>query len=151
MHENSKVDESFLLLYDYQRKFINGLLKHVPSGIVASPSSTRSVPIHAPKSLVGKVSRQGPFLLQPAPSDLEQSPGGDATDITYLTLGSAFADNNEDIEASLASERLGVILVAYQDGRVDVCLDVEKVEARWDIRKVSASNIRSEGDTDRLR
>ena len=96
---------------------------------------SRFVSIHSPKSFPGKPSRQGPFLLQPAPPDLEGSPGGDATDIAYLTLGSAFTDTDdgEDTEASsLSSERLGVLLVAYQDGRVDVYLDLEKVEAKWD-------------------
>jgi nucleoporin NUP82 len=28
------------------------------------------------------------------------------------------------------------VLIAYQDGRVDVCLDVEKVEARWETKAV---------------
>lgn len=110
-------------------------MKHAPSDMISSPSSTRLVPVHAPRTLVGKVSRQGPFLLQPAPLDLKDSPGGDATDIAYLTLGSAFAD--DDDEASVSSERLGVVVIGYQDGRVDVCLDVEKIEARWDVRRVS--------------
>jgi nucleoporin NUP82 len=38
-------------------------------------------------------------------------------------------------------ERLGAVLIAYQDGRVDVCLDVEKVEARWNIKQVSTDHI----------
>jgi nucleoporin NUP82 len=29
-----------------------------------------------------------------------------------------------------------VILVAFQDGKVDLCLDVEKVEARWELKQV---------------
>jgi nucleoporin NUP82 len=27
-------------------------------------------------------------------------------------------------------------MVAYQDGKVDVCLDVDKVEARWENQQV---------------
>ncbi|KAI5119910.1 hypothetical protein M0805_003714 [Coniferiporia weirii] len=139
---NEAVDESFSTLYDYQRKFVNGLLKQLPPGTPFS-STSRAAPIHTPKSFAGKATRQGPFLLQPAPSELQNSPGGDATDIVYLTLGSAFADeDDEDPDASsLSNERLGVLLVAFQDGRVDVCLDLEKVEARWDAKKPSSSDL----------
>lgn len=136
---NGTVDESFSTLYDYQRKYVNSLLKQLPPGS-PSPSTSRSVSIHAPKYFPGKPTRQGPFLLQPAPPELQSSPGGDATDIAYLTLGSAFTDSDEreDTEVSLlSSERLGVLLVAFQDGRVDVYLDLEKVEAKWDTKKAS--------------
>ena len=97
--ENSKMDKYFLLPYDYQCKFINVLLKHAPPDLVVSPSSMRVVPVHAPRTLVGKVSQQGPFILQPAPVELKDSSGGDATDIAYLTLGSAFVGDNEDLLA----------------------------------------------------
>ncbi|KAH8118607.1 hypothetical protein DFH11DRAFT_1568326 [Phellopilus nigrolimitatus] len=138
---NEVVDESFSTLYDYQRKFVNGLLKQLPDG-VPFPSSSRSISIHAPKSFGGKAARQGPFLLQPSPPELEGSPSGDATDIVYLTLGSAFMDDEADSEvSSLASERLGVLLIAFQDGRVDVCLDLEKVEARWDSKQPSPGGL----------
>jgi hypothetical protein len=56
---------------------------------------------------------------------------GDATDIVYLAFGA------DDEESEGETERLGVILVAYQDGRVDVCLDVDKAEARWETKSVS--------------
>lgn len=131
------MDDSFSTLYDYQRKYVNGLLKQLPPG-APFPSASHSVSIHAPRAFPGKPSRQGPFLLQPAPPELKGSPGGDATDIAYLTLGSAFTDldDDDDSEASsLASERLGALLVAFQDGRVDVHLDLEKVEATWETSK----------------
>lgn len=57
--------------------------------------------------------------------------GGDATDIVYLAFGS----DEEDVGEG-ETERLGVVLIAYQDGRIDVCLDVEKVEARWESKAV---------------
>lgn len=132
------MDDSFQACYDYQRKFINGLLKQVPIA-QSFPSSAIRVSLRCSKTLLGKPLRQGPFLLQPAPTDLANSPGGNATDITYVTLGSAFEDTDDDeSEAStLASERLGILLVAFQDGRVDVMLDLEKAEARWEVKKVS--------------
>lgn len=74
--------------------------------------------------------RQGPFLLQPSPLTIESSEGGDATDIVYTVLG------NEDDEGG-GTENLGIVMIAYQDGKIDVCLDVDKVEARWEKKTVS--------------
>jgi nucleoporin NUP82 len=76
--------------------------------------------------------RQGPFLLQPAPLTLDGSEDGDATDILYLSF-----DHDDETDDDGETERLGVVLMVTQDGRVDVCLDVDKVEARWEIRQVS--------------
>ena len=64
---------------------------------------------------------------------LEGSEGGDATDIVYL----AFEAEDDDSEVNVRdTEHLGIVLVSYQDGKVDLFLDVEKVEARWDTHKV---------------
>ncbi|KAF7301405.1 hypothetical protein MIND_00705700 [Mycena indigotica] len=117
------------VLYDYQRKYISALIKQLPPGTVF-PATSRSVSMHPPTTLKAKVARQGPFLLQPAPRSIAGSEGGDATDMIYLAFGS-----NEQPEADSEggeTGHLGVVLVAYQDGKVDLCLDVEKVEARWD-------------------
>lgn len=76
--------------------------------------------------------------MQPSPRSLEGSDGGDATDITYLTFG---PDEEEDVDGEAEgaeTEHLGVVTIAYQDGRVDVCLDVEKVEARWESKQASS-------------
>ena len=64
---------------------------------------------------------------------IDGSEGGDATDITYVAFGS---DVEEGVEGE--TERLGLVLAAFQDGRVDVYLDVEKVEARWAHKDVGA-------------
>jgi nucleoporin NUP82 len=76
--------------------------------------------------------RQGPFLLQPAPITLDGSEGGDVTDILYLSF-----DKDDENDDDGETERLGVVLIVTQDGKVDVCLDVDKVEARWENRQVS--------------
>jgi nucleoporin NUP82 len=55
----------------------------------------------------------------------------DATDIVYLAFGT------DDDDSFGETNRLGVVLIAYQDGRVDVCLDVEKIDARWETKLVS--------------
>ena len=62
---------------------------------------------------------------------VQGSESGDATDIIYTVLGSA-----EDDECDGETEKLGIVMIAYQDGKVDVCLDVDKVEARWEKKTV---------------
>lgn len=74
-------------------------------------------------------------MIQPAPAELDGVADGEATDIAYISTGGSFTDDEE--EEMSVRERLGILLVAYQDGRVDVCLDVEKVEARWEGDRVS--------------
>ena len=76
--------------------------------------------------------RQGPFLLQPAPLTLDGSEDEDATDILYLSF-----DHDDETDDDGETERLGVVLMVTKDGKVDVCLDVDKVEARWETRQVS--------------
>ena len=119
-------------MYDHQHKYVTALLKQLPPG-TTFPSKPRTILMHPPTTMRTQPVRQGPFLLQPAPLMLKDSEGGDATDIVYLAFGT---DNNENAEGE--TERLGVVLVAFQDGKVDVFLDVEKVEARWE-RKVGYS------------
>lgn len=67
---------------------------------------------------------------------IEGSEGGDATDITYLAFGTG-PDRDHSEDDGNDTEHLGVLLVSYQDGKVDLFLDVEKVEARWDLKHVS--------------
>ena len=89
--------------------------------------------MHPPTTMKPLPLRQGPFLLQPAPRTLADSEGGDATDIAYLAFGTESYDRDNEVSDP---EHLGVILVSYQDGRVDLFLDVEKVEARWETKQV---------------
>lgn len=84
-------------------------------------------------TIKARPSRQGPFLLQPAPKNIPQCEGGDACDIIYFS--GTFGE---------AQDELGIACVTYTDGRVDVLIDVEKVEARWDTRHVNAVSFPSE-------
>ncbi|KAF8914080.1 hypothetical protein CPB84DRAFT_1832863 [Gymnopilus junonius] len=105
--ETSPNSKLLSAIYDYQHKY--------------------SIPMHPPTTIKAPPLRQGPFLLQPSPRLLEGSEGGDATDITYLSFGTDdSADDTKD------PEHLGVVLVAYQDGK--------KVEARWNIKNEDASS-----------
>jgi nucleoporin NUP82 len=119
------------MLYDVQHKYVSALLKQLPPGSVV-PGLSRSVLVHPPSVVKAELARQGPFLLQPSPCMLDGSEGGDATDIIYRTFGL----NHDELEREGDPMHLGAVLVAYQDGRVDVCLDLEKVEARWENRQV---------------
>ncbi|KDR83564.1 hypothetical protein GALMADRAFT_219385 [Galerina marginata CBS 339.88] len=120
-------------IYDYQHKYITALVKQLPPGTVF-PATSKAVLMHPPTTIKSPPLRQGPFLLQPSPRILEGSEGGDATDITYLAFGTDEDDPDDDARDT---EHLGVMLVSYQDGKVDLFLDVEKVEARWDTKQVS--------------
>ncbi|KAI0775977.1 hypothetical protein BD413DRAFT_649007 [Trametes elegans] len=122
-------------LYDYQRKYVNALLKQLPPG-TAWPATTRLVPMRPPTTIKNKPARQGPFLLQPSPRNLPGSEGGDATDIVYLSFGEDAAEESEG-----ETEGLGLVLVSFQDGKVDLYLDVEKVEARWETKQLQSDEL----------
>ena len=127
----SSQSQSLSTTYSYQHKYISALLKQLPPGTVF-PATSRPVLLHPPTTVKSPPLRQGPFLLQPAPLILDGSEGGDATDILYLAF-----DKDDETDDDGETERLGVVLVVAQDGKVDVCLDVDKVEARWENRQVS--------------
>ncbi|GJJ07282.1 hypothetical protein Clacol_001482 [Clathrus columnatus] len=120
---------SFSAIYAQQLKYVNAIMKQLPDDSQSLFSrDSKLVPIIAPTTKTRPV-RQGPFLLQPSPVEFNEGDGGYATDIFYLysTPGSSLlSEENEN------DEGLGVILVTFSDGRVDVCLDVEKTEAAWE-------------------
>jgi nucleoporin NUP82 len=119
-------------LFDYQRKYVSALVKQLPSGTIF-PAISRPVVLHPPAVIKSKPARQGPFLLQPSPLPIMGSEGGDATDILYMTFRTDGKQGIDDDDSE--AEHLGLVLIAYQDGKIDVCLDVEKVEAVWDTRQ----------------
>lgn len=88
--------------------------------------------------------RQGPFLFKPAPEELalssETGPNveGVASDIKVLPGTGAHADANskgrgddETLQSIAAGSGVGVVAIAWKDGRLDICLEVAKVEALW--------------------
>ncbi|KIL68151.1 hypothetical protein M378DRAFT_71925 [Amanita muscaria Koide BX008] len=126
-HDTSS-SKDLSMLYDYQHKYVSALLKQLPSGTII-PGLSRSVLMHPPTIVKLQPTRQGPFLLQPSPRMLDGSEGGFATDISYLVFG---LQQDDPDDGGGEPMYLGAVLVAYQDGRIDVCLDVEKVEAKWE-------------------
>lgn len=122
------------IIYDYQQKYVSALLRQLPPGTVY-PATSHFTSIHPPTSIKMLPIRQGPFLLQPEPRLLEGSEEEAATDIAYLSFGS---DDDDEGEGS-PIKHLGIVTIAYQDGRVDLLLDVDKVEARWNLKGVGWS------------
>ncbi|KAH9850721.1 hypothetical protein C2E23DRAFT_833937 [Lenzites betulinus] len=134
-HGDTAPSDGLTTMYDYQRKYVNALLKQLPPG-TAWPATTRLVPMRPPTTIKNTPARQGPFLLQPSPRCLAGSEGGDATDIVYLSFGDDAAEESEG-----ETERLGLVLVSFQDGKVDLHLDVEKVEARWQTKQPASNEL----------
>lgn len=143
-------------LYDHQRKYVSALSKQLgnnsssssrsqasstfglakdvsitseSAASMASSSTARKsqmVTLSAPNAIKRDLESQGPFRFQPAPADALTPWEDIASDIIYLC---PFSDHgkkeNKDIPA------IGIVLIAFTDGRVDVSLDLVKVEAVW--------------------
>lgn len=72
--------------------------------------------------------RQGPFLLQPAPCELDADEDvPTACDLHYILV---HLDDDDDSDEGHSSP-LGIIMMAYNNGKIDICVDVAKVEATW--------------------
>lgn len=115
-----------------QLKYVTSLKEQLKA---PSSSTVDKLPasclVNAPVSASYPPARQGPFLLQPAPKELGD---GVASDIVYLEIevqeeAASKGKQNANIDGGATS--MSVVLIAYGDGKVDVCLDVEKVEAKW--------------------
>jgi nucleoporin NUP82 len=153
-------------LYDHQRKYVAALSKQIsdddypPSQTVSSSTgltkdasissvstvstisvSTKSgataqfVTLRAPTTIKLHPEPQGPFRFQPAPAPTS-TPEWDemATDVLYSCPFTEEANKSTKIPPTA-----GMLLVAFADGRVDVCLDLVKVEAVWS-RPVSSND-----------
>jgi nucleoporin NUP82 len=121
--------DAALQTYDYQLKYVNALLKQLPSDL-SDPSISKPVHLQAPSTIRNSIARQGPFLFQPAPRELAGSEDREieACDIVYLGF-------EDDDESSGEAERLGLVLISFKDGKIDVCFDVERIEAKWDVQQ----------------
>ena len=74
-----------------------------------------------------RLKRQGPFLLQPAPQELDGEIEEKANDIAYIH----YSPTSPGVATKGDGATLGVFVVSYNDGKIDICVEVEKVEARW--------------------
>ncbi|KAF9953512.1 hypothetical protein BGZ70_000217 [Mortierella alpina] len=79
------------------------------------PFTDEVVIVQSPALKNVRPSRQGPYLYQPAPIELE-----DDDDRVY------------DI-VCLDTEAVEVLAIAYSSGKVDICIAVERPKPRWDL------------------
>lgn len=108
-------------VYEYQRKYIDALVQQLPE---ESDDTNKRVTIRAPTMIRLEVERQGPFQCEPAGSPSELEDWDDlAAEIHYMLSSTTKKDDSVP--------PVGIILVAFVDGRVDVCLDMIKVEPLW--------------------
>ncbi|BGP00811.1 hypothetical protein NBRC10513v2_000936 [Rhodotorula toruloides] len=124
---SARAHEALEARYTTQLAFVNSLVRQVqsatsqrlsPAGAEEEDEDDADAPVRitTPSRPAWLPTLQGPFLLQPAPHDLSNGADDSACDISYL---------------SPAAGGLGVLVVAYRDGKVDVLLEVEKVEGRF--------------------
>lgn len=96
-----------------QQKWIDSLLSQ------STEEGGRTVELKAPTG--GRtVLTQGPFLFNPAPRDLEE-------------------EDDEALASDIAivGENVGLVVVAWGSGRVDIGIELERPEARWESTQVS--------------
>ncbi|GAA5936883.1 hypothetical protein JCM3775_002734 [Rhodotorula graminis] len=94
------------------------------------PSTPRDVVSPSRPALAPRL--QGPFLLQPAPAELDNGADGAACDLAYLAHAAPTGESGDgEADEEEMGEGVGVLAIAYRDGKVDLCLEVEKVEARF--------------------
>lgn len=125
-----------------QAKFINDLISQTELHRVGQASldngehennapGSEHVQIQYPSYIRNPPIRQGPFLFQPAPEDLHPDDmATSACDLLYMKASpdtSLYSDN----DYKFSGAALGIIVIAYEDGRMDVCLDTARVEATW--------------------
>ncbi|KAF9103082.1 hypothetical protein BGX27_010737, partial [Mortierella sp. AM989] len=88
----------------------------------AHPFSDEVVAVQNPVMKVAKVARQGPFLYQPAPIELEDD------------------DNKASDILSLEAEAAEILVVAHSSGKLDVCIAVDRPAPRWTLPKRMKNN-----------
>ncbi|KAG0148788.1 hypothetical protein CROQUDRAFT_654356 [Cronartium quercuum f. sp. fusiforme G11] len=72
--------------------------------------------------------RQGPFLMQPSPIELNTESEELATDLIHVRYQSQSSTSHPDSDPSASS--VGVFMIAYQS-RIDVHIEVDKIEPCW--------------------
>ncbi|TIB92557.1 hypothetical protein E3Q18_02288 [Wallemia mellicola] len=100
-----------------QMRWLNAVVKQIKLG----EENIAGFKCNPPRA-TGSLLRQGPYLVQPAPTDEEYE--SDASDILIIRPKDCPVD---------------IFVVAFTDGRVDICLEVVKAEGRWSSKAVSTN------------
>jgi hypothetical protein len=136
--EQFELGDLDVTLYDQQSIYVHSLIKTIPS-FENPPHPNQVVPVQRPIIIKVDPVVQGPFLMQPAPDEDELADGfGEgACDILYVSYRRS---QNKAKEVS-SSPEISLLLIAYQHGRVDICVDLEKVEPVWHSNSVSRPSL----------
>lgn len=120
--------------YAAQLKFLQALVDQrsapwLPNGETPSMEEDEDiVSVKYPAYLRRAPTRQGPFLLQPAPHELDSDINEPlASDLRYVLLEPESTGQDDET----ATPAISFLLMSYEDGKVDVCIDVARVEATW--------------------
>lgn len=110
--------------------FLNAIEKVAqthPEWVSENPRSTReSIDLYG--MLKAKPLRQGPFLMQPSPIELDSEDEEVASDLIHVRYQSSSGIGQS--EADPAASSVGVFMIAYQT-RIDVHIEVDKIEPCW--------------------
>ncbi|GAA93628.1 uncharacterized protein L969DRAFT_91293 [Mixia osmundae IAM 14324] len=119
-----------------QSSYVRSLEKQSQATSVSTLSSTRDEPtvqLHPPEDLPRRhMTRQGPFLLQPEP--LELSVHSEDSSIDCFACDFLFARHSLAAPKQTAHPvSLGVFVIVFTDGKIDVCIETEPIQASWSI------------------
>ena len=136
--------DKYTTIYSLQLRYVKNLMRQATthreslSTVLREPTTEEDdieefVKIVSPASTShhfggARLKRQGPFLLQPAPQELDGEIEEKANDIAYIHYSPTSTPGSMERSDSAT---LGVFMVSYNDGKIDICVEVEKVEARW--------------------
>lgn len=132
--EQFELGDLDITLYDQQSIYVHSLIKTIPV-FETPPHPNQVVPVQRPIIIKVDPAVQGPFLMQPAPDEDELADGfGEgACDLLYVS----YKRSQKKPKEVSSSPEISLLLVAYQHGRVDICLDLDKVEPVWHSNSVS--------------
>jgi len=136
--EQFELGDLDVTLYDQQSIYVHSLIKTIPS-FENLPHPNQVVPVQRPIIIKVDPVVQGPFLMQPAPDEDELADGfGEgACDLLYVT----YRKSQSKAKDVSSSPEISLLLIVYQHGRVDICVDLEKVEPVWHSNSVSRSSL----------
>ncbi|ORZ26791.1 nuclear pore component-domain-containing protein [Lobosporangium transversale] len=116
-------------LVQAKRDWLDSLL----DSLQPHPFSDEMFIAHNPVLNLARPARQGPFLYQPAPIELEDDDNR-ANDILYLE-----------------TETAGVLAMAYSSGRVDICIVVDHPKPCWTLpRKLKSNGKQIDGEVNSM-
>ncbi|KAF9585090.1 hypothetical protein BGW38_003933 [Lunasporangiospora selenospora] len=116
----ASADDSEATQAAFGKEWVKSLLESVQP----HPFSDEVVIVRSPILKHAEVVRQGPFLYQPPPIELDDD------------------DNKASDILCLETEAAEVIAVAHSCGKVDICIAVDRPMARWAISRPHKSSLR---------